>query len=158
MRRFLIPVLTAFIASVTTASSAEKIHVVTRNVEPFSFEQDGRRVGYAIELWDQVAREAGLEYDVQTVDTAAAMIDAVKNKTADAGVGALSVTAAREEVIDFSQPFFEAGLQVLVAGGSGGGVLSNIAQVVGSVFSWQLIGVFLLLLGAMVLVSYLVWR
>lgn len=157
MRRSILLLTAAFIAGFAPSSHAEKVKVVTRNIEPFSFEKDGRRVGYAMELWDQVAREAGLEYDVQTVATAQEMVDAVKNKTADAGVGALSVTATREEVIDFSQPFFESGLQVLVAGGNAG-YLSSIRQLLSSLFNWQLIGMFLLLIAAMVGISYLVWR
>jgi ABC-type amino acid transport substrate-binding protein len=161
MRPLILPLLAAVLAAFTSQVHAEKVKVVTRNIEPFSFEQDGRRVGFAMELWDQVAREAGLEYDsktdVQTAPTAAAMIDTVKGKTADVGVGALSVTAAREEVIDFSQPFYEAGLQVLVAGG-GGGILSSIKQLLGSLFNFQLIGMFLLLVATMLGVSYLVWR
>jgi polar amino acid transport system substrate-binding protein len=84
------------------AAPAAKVRVVTRNLEPFSFEKEGRRVGYAAELWDQLARETGLEYDIQVVSTAQEIIDALKNKTADVGVGAISVTAKREEIIDFS--------------------------------------------------------
>ena len=70
------------------AVPAGKIRVVTRNLEPFSFEKDGRRVGYAAELWDQLARETGLEYEVSVVGTAQEIIDAVKDKKADVGVGA----------------------------------------------------------------------
>jgi len=137
-------------------AQTEKIRVITRTIEPFSFEQDGRRVGYAMELWDQVSREAGLEYEVKVADTAQAMIDTLKAKGGDVGVGALSVTATREEVIDFSQPFYEAGLQVLVAG-AGGGFMSSLGQLIGNLFNLQLIGMFLLLLAAMFGISHLVW-
>ena len=155
--RALIFLLTAVLfAGSAPQSNAEKIRVVTRNIEPFSFEQDGRRVGYAMELWEQIAREAGLEYDVQTVGTAQEMIDALKNKTADAGVGALSVTAQREADIDFSQPFYESGLQVL-ASGSSGSFVDNIQQLVANLFNWQLIGMFLLLVLTMFGISHLVW-
>jgi polar amino acid transport system substrate-binding protein len=156
MRRIIHLLTAAFLACTATFSQAEKIKIVTRDVEPFSFMQDGRRVGYAYGLWDQVAREAGLEFEVQTVSTAQDMIDAVKNKTADVGVGALSVTATREESIDFSQPFYEAGLQVLVAGG-GSGFIDSLGQLVGNFFNWKLIGMFLLLVVAMVGISHLVW-
>jgi ABC-type amino acid transport substrate-binding protein len=134
-----------------------KLRVVTRNLEPFSFEKDGRRVGYAAELWDRVAQEAGMAYQVQVVGTAQEIIDALKNRTADVGVGALSVTAQRDAVMDFSQPFYESGLQVLVAGSSAD-FLSNIRALIGNLFNLQLIGAFLLLLFTMLVVSYLVWR
>ncbi|MDZ4403900.1 transporter substrate-binding domain-containing protein [Prosthecobacter sp.] len=144
-------------AQAPAAAPAAKVRVVTRNLEPFSFDKEGRRVGYAAELWDQLARETGLEYDVQVVKTAQEIIDAVKNKTADVGVGAISVTAKREEIIDFTQPFYESGLQVLVAGG-GGSFADNILQLLGNLFSLELIGMFLLLIGTMFLISHLVWR
>jgi polar amino acid transport system substrate-binding protein len=72
------------------------------------------------------------------------------------GVGALSVTAQREGVIDFSQPFYKSGLQVLVAGG-GGSFADNVLPMLMNLFNLELIGMFLLLLGTMVLISYLVW-
>jgi polar amino acid transport system substrate-binding protein len=136
---------------------AAKLRVATRNLEPFSFDKDGRRVGFAAELWDQLARETGHEYEIQVVNSAQEIIDAVKNKTADVGVGAISVTSKREEVIDFSQPFYESGLQVLVAGG-GGSFADNIFQLIKNLFSLELIGMFLLLLSAMFVISHLVWR
>jgi ABC-type amino acid transport substrate-binding protein len=138
------------------AGPSAKIRVVTRDLEPFSFTQDGRRVGYAAELWDQLARETGLEYEVSVVGTAQEIIDALKDKKADVGVGALSVTAQRESVIDFSQPFYESGLQVLVAGG-GGSFADNVWPMLRNLFNLELIGMFLLLLGTMFLISYLVW-
>ncbi|HSI61829.1 MAG TPA: transporter substrate-binding domain-containing protein, partial [Candidatus Saccharimonadia bacterium] len=152
MRWFATLLTAGFIALLSLPAHAEKIRVVTRDIEPFSFELEGRRVGYAMELWDQVAREAGLEYEVKTVATAQEMIDALQNKTADAGVGALSVTSKREEIIDFSQPFYESGLQVLVAGG-GGSFGDTVWQLAGNLFNWKLIGMFALLILAMLIIS-----
>lgn len=157
MRLLFALVAALFLLASAAPSHAEKIKIVTRNIEPFSFEQHGRRVGFAMELWDQIAREVGLEFEVQTANTAAEIIDALKNKTADAGVGALSVTAEREQIIDFSQPFYEAGLQVMVAG-EGAGFMSSVKQLLGNLFNWQLIGMFLLLVLAMAVISHLVWR
>jgi ABC-type amino acid transport substrate-binding protein len=149
--------LTALLTIFAPLAEAEKVTVVTRTVEPFSFEKDGRRVGYAMELWEQVAREAGFEYDVQTAATAAEMIDALAAKKAEIGVGALSVTAKREEIIDFSQPYYETGLQVLVDR-AGGGFFSSMRQLLGNLFNWQLLGMFSLLLVAIFVISHLVWR
>jgi polar amino acid transport system substrate-binding protein len=156
MRRIFLLLVAALAAVSTLPSHAQAIKVVTRNIEPFSFEQGGRRVGFAMELWDQIAREAGIQYEVTTADTAQAMVDAVQAKTADAGVAALSVTAKREQIIDFSQPFYEAGLQVLVAGGSAG-VMDSIKQLVGNLLNWKLIGMFMLLVLAMLVISHFVW-
>jgi len=144
-------------AQAPAAAPAAKVRVVTRNLEPFSFDKEGRRVGYAAELWDQLARETGVEYEVQVVKTAQEIIDALKAKTADVGVGAISVTAKREEIIDFTQPFYESGLQVLVSGGSGS-FADNIFSLIGNLFNLELIGAFLLLMVTMFIISHLVWR
>ncbi|OYW31436.1 MAG: hypothetical protein B7Z47_01110 [Chthoniobacter sp. 12-60-6] len=151
------PAAPAAASAPATSSATAKVRVVTRNLEPFSFEKDGRRVGYAAELWDQLARETKLDYEVQVVGTAQEIIDALKNKTADVGVGAISVTAKREGIIDFSQPFYESGLQVLVAGGSGS-FADNIFSLIGNLFNIELIGAFALLLVTMFIISHLVWR
>ncbi|MES2595973.1 MAG: transporter substrate-binding domain-containing protein [Verrucomicrobiota bacterium] len=161
--RLLLPLLLVaafFIGCVTPAAAqtpGTKLRIATRNLEPFSFDKDGRRVGYAAELWDQLARDTGLEYEVQVVNTAADIIDALKNKTADVGVGAISVTAKREEIIDFSQPFYESGLQILTSGG-GGSFADSMLALLRNLFNLELIGMFLLLLFTMLIISHLVWR
>ena len=71
-------------------------------------------------------------------------------------MGAISVTSKREEVIDFFQPFYESGLQVLIAGGAS--FADNIFQLIKKLFSQELIGMFLLLVAAMFVISHLVWR
>ena len=139
------------------APAGGKVRVITRDLEPFSFEKEGRRVGFAAELWDQLARETKVDYEVKVVGSAQEIIDALKNKTADVGVGAISVTAKREEVIDFSQPFYESGLQVLVSGGSSS-FGDNIMTLVGNLFNVELIGAFALLMVTMFIISHLVWR
>lgn len=139
------------------APAGGKVRVVTRNLEPFSFDKDGRRLGYAAELWDQLARETKLDYEVKVVNTAAEIIEELKNKTADVGVGAISVTAKREEVIDFTQPFYESGLQVLVNGGSGS-FADSIFSLIANLFNVELIGAFALLMVTMLIISHLVWR
>jgi polar amino acid transport system substrate-binding protein len=149
--------LISFVPQAAAQDATGRVRVVTRNLEPFSFEKDGRRVGYAAELWDQLARETKLEYDVQVVGTAQEIIDALKNKTADVGVGAISVTAKREVVIDFTQPFYESGLQVLVAGSSGS-FADNILSLISNLFNLELIGAFALLMITMFGISHLVWR
>lgn len=139
------------------SSEAEKIRVVTRDVEPFSFEQDGQRTGFATNLWEDVAREAGLQYEVQVVQSAQEMVDALENKTADAAVGALSATAKRETVIDFSQPFYESGLQILTSGSSAS-FAEILWQLLTGILNWKLVGAFTLLVLVMFLISHLVWH
>ena len=91
MRHILL--ITFLLASLTGEASAQKLRVVTRDIEPFSFEKDGRRVGFAIELWDHVARELKIDYDLTSGGSAKEMVGALEAKSADVAVGALSITA-----------------------------------------------------------------
>ncbi len=156
---FLLLAASFFCCAARAAAQAPgtKLRVATRNLEPFSFEKDGRRVGYATELWDQLAREMGLTYEVRVMNNAQEIIDALNDNTVDVGVGAISVTAKREESIDFSQPFYESGLQILTSGG-GGSFGDSMFELVKNLFNLRLIGVFLLLLVTMLLISHLVWH
>jgi len=153
-RYFRLLLLTLFTLS---AASAESLKVVTRYIEPFSFEKDGRSTGYSLELWDELAKEAGITSELKVTGSASEMVDALKNKSADVAIAALSITSEREAVVDFTQPFYESGLRIMVAGGDTG-TLASIWQMVKNLFNLQLIGLFLLLLFAMFIVSHLVWR
>ncbi len=135
------------------ASPPAKLQVVVRNIEPFSFEQDGRRTGYAMELWDDIARETGLLYEARTVDSAQAMVDALAGKKADAGIGALSITSQREQVIDFSHPFYDSGLDILTSNKGNDSVFHFLRLL----FNPQLLKTIGLLLLAVLVVSHLLW-
>ena len=56
------------------------------------------------------------------------MLDMLKSGQADVGVGALSITAERSKEIDFSHPFYDSGLDILVKGGSAPGPLDILVR------------------------------
>lgn len=155
MRRFFILFL-LLAGLLAPLHAAEKIRVVTRDIKPFSFMENGQRTGYAFDLWRDVARETGLEYEVQVVGSAQEMVDALVNRQADAAVGALSVTSKREALIDFSQPFYDSGLQILTTG-SATPFGEVIWQLLTNLFNWKLLGAFALLVFVMLMISHFVW-
>lgn len=99
-----------------TSPSPKTLRVVTRPFVPFVLKQDnGKYIGFSIELWDKIAEKIGAENNIYEQTTVAQMLEDVSSKKADIAVAGLSITAKREQVVDFSQPFFESGLQILVA-------------------------------------------
>jgi polar amino acid transport system substrate-binding protein len=91
-----------------------RLRVLTRAVPPFAFQSaDGKWQGIAIELWERIAADMGVAFDYQAV-TLPDLLDGLATGKADLAVGALSVTAAREELFDFTHPFYRAGLSVAV--------------------------------------------
>ncbi len=135
------------------AAAEERLKVVIKPVEPFVFERNGQPVGYSVDLWERIARDAKLEYDFVRVKTVAEMLDALKNGKADVAVGALSITAERERYIDFSHPFYESGLQILVAGQSA----SSTWSVVRGFLKPQLLKMMGIVLLALLGISHLLW-
>ncbi|WP_152558375.1 transporter substrate-binding domain-containing protein [Devosia sp. LC5] len=81
---------------------------------PFVMKQDDRFTGMAIDLWEHVTEPLGLDSTYVELDTIADLIEATANGTVDAAVTNLTVTRDRVEVLDFTHPWFDAGLRVMV--------------------------------------------
>ena len=58
--------------------------------------------------------------------------------------------------MDFSQPFYESGLQILTSGKTAS-IADTIFQLVGNLLNWKLVGAFTLLIVVMLVISHLVW-
>lgn len=139
--------------AVSSRASAQTIRVVTKPVEPFAFQRDGRNVGFSLELWDRIARDMGVRYEVRWVRTVGDVIEALKAHEADVGVAAISITSEREASIDFSTPFYESGLSILVNEEGGGATGAILASVFSADFA-KIMGVLFVLL---LVTAHLVW-
>ncbi len=142
--------------TLTTSSRlfAEHIVVVVKPVAPFVINEDGKLSGYSIDLWNEVAKTAGWnDFEFKLVDNVPAMIDALKSGQADVAVGALSITAERSKQIDFSHPFYDSGLDIMVKGGGAPGPL----DLLGRLLTPALVLTFGGIMIALVLVSHILW-
>jgi polar amino acid transport system substrate-binding protein len=152
-RMILLSVLLLLLAPVH--SWAQHIVVVVKPVPPFVMvDENGQFSGYSIDLWNEVARRAGwTDVQFKRVDTVAEMIDALKTNQADVGVGALSITAERNKVIDFSHPFYDSGLDIMVKGGGSPGPLDLLRRLL----TPELILTFGGIIIALIIVSHILW-
>ncbi len=120
---------------------------------PFSIVKDGKETGFSIELWEALAKDIDRDYTLARFDSFSEMLDAVKTGQVDAAVANISITSAREKDMDFSQPIFSGGLQIMTHTSRSGG-----ASLFSAVFSRDLllaIGIaFALLVGG----GMLMWR
>ncbi len=88
--------------------------------QPFEFEQEGKVVGFDVDLIDLVAQELGVTQ--QIVDTpfdgiqSGADLNAGKCDLAAAG---MTITEVREQNFDFSVPYFDANQALVARKGSG---------------------------------------
>lgn len=110
--------LFAFVLFVPTqVSAAGKLKVgCDTNFMPFEFKQGGKYVGFDIDLWAEVAREIGVEYDLLPMDFNG-LIPALQSGGIDAAIAGMTIKSQREEVVDFSYPYYDAGLMILVRAG-----------------------------------------
>lgn len=90
------------------------LRVVTKSFSPFVIYEDGAYTGFSIELWEEIAKSLGFEYRLNNVDTVDELLENVRADNSDIGIAGISMTAAREDVVDFSHPFFDSGLQIMV--------------------------------------------
>ena len=143
------------ISSALAQPAAEPVRVATRIVKPFVFEENGKLTGFSIELWSEIAKQLNVKSEFVIKPTVKELLASVNNREAGLGIAAISITAERELQWDFSQPMFDAGLQILVsAQTSESGILANILAGVFSPSFWQLIGAILL---AILIPAHIVW-
>jgi ABC-type amino acid transport substrate-binding protein len=120
---------------------------------PFSIKgEDGPWSGISVDLWRDLANSLGIDYEFREFPLNQ-LLGALEDRSIDAGLGALTVTAERELLFDFSHPFYTTGIGVAVlerGGGGWRGLLTRLAS-----------GDFLRALGALAVVlliaGYLVW-
>ena len=140
------------------------LRVATKPLEPFVFVDDdaagsnpnGTQAvrGFSIDVWNEVADRLGVETEWVVLDSVGDVIDANQQGTVDAGIAGISITREREEVIDFSQPYYLSGHQIVVRQKGSGDVLRVLGRLIGSrEILVPLFGLVVLV----VIVSHLVW-
>src|SRR5580698_6609768 len=151
---FAMLVAAAGAAADTTAPSGRELVVGTRVAPPFSMKnKDGAWVGISIDLWRHVADRLHLRYRIEERGSVQDLVDAVASGQVDVAVAALTVTAARRSVMDFSQPFFETGLGVAVPSSG----ITAWLPVLHTFASFRFLQAVLTLLSIALLVGALIW-
>lgn len=97
------------------AAAARPLVVGVTDTPPFVVgDAGGRWSGTAVDLWRNLADELHLRYELEPRDVDG-LLRGLEDGTLDAAVAALTVTAEREQRVDFTHPFFTTGLAVAVA-------------------------------------------
>lgn len=130
----------------------DKIIVGTKVAEPFVIKQNGAWGGLSFDLWQKISSELGYEYEVREYDLEG-LVTAVENEEIDIAVSPLTITAAREEKMDFTLPYLVTGLSIAVAVKEESGFLS-LAKNLLSVEFISTVGVLIIIL---FLVGLLTW-
>ncbi|MCP4105816.1 MAG: glutamine ABC transporter substrate-binding protein GlnH [Desulfobacteraceae bacterium] len=116
MKKIVKFLLLALLVLMTATGSIQAKDIVVgcdTNFMPFEFKQEGKYVGFDIDLWDAVAKDLKLKYKLQPMDFNG-LIPALQTNNIDVAIAAMTVKSKREEVVDFSYPYYDAGLLLMV--------------------------------------------
>tara|TARA_R110002072_G_scaffold217365_1_gene374960 strand:+ start:25863 stop:26918 length:1056 start_codon:yes stop_codon:yes gene_type:complete len=126
--------------------------VATKVAPPFVSHSDAGWTGLSIELWRLVAAKMGVQSELVERDLATMLKDTADGKV-DLAIAALTVTAEREAVIDFSHPFLSSGLGIATRQQEQGVV----GAVIERLFSASLLNALLALALVLTICGVLVW-
>ncbi|QDH71511.1 transporter substrate-binding domain-containing protein [Marilutibacter alkalisoli] len=101
-------------ASADTAPPSGQLTVGVYVSPPFVMKEDDRYTGMAIDLWEHMSGQLDLQSRYVELDTIGALVDAAASGEIDVAVTNLTITRSRVERIDFTQPWFDAGLRIMV--------------------------------------------
>ncbi|MBD3409040.1 MAG: transporter substrate-binding domain-containing protein [Ignavibacteriales bacterium] len=132
---------------------ADTLRVGVKIAEPFVVQEaDGEWSGLAYWLWQSVARDLGYEFVAKEYDLAG-LLDAVERGEIDVAVAPLTVTAERSAKMDFTQPFFIAGLSVAAPAEREMGLLGYVRQLI----TVEMIEAIVTLVALLIVVALAMW-
>ncbi len=141
--------LAALCAGPFRAAAAERpLRVVTSQVAPFVLPDRDPPVGFSVDLWTELARRMGVAFEWRMVPRED-LLSAVQRGDADVAIAAIAMTPEREALVDFSHPYFDSGLQILVRGGGSESEFRETLRsipwlTIGEFFVWALLVIFVL--------------
>ncbi len=97
-------------------ASAETLRVVTDpSFVPFEMmdQETGEMIGFDMEIIAEVAKRAGFDYKLQTMDFNG-IIPALQTGNVDIAIAGITITEERGKIVDFSDPYYDSGLRILV--------------------------------------------
>ena len=149
-------ILGGFLATVFSvfAQPSEGVLIVgTKIAPPFAMkDKNGEWEGISVELWQRVASELGHKYEWKELGLQQ-LVEGVSDSSLDVGVAALTITAERESMFDFSHSYYSTGLSIAVPKTSGSGWIA----IIKGVFSWQMLVIVLILISTLFVVGALAW-
>ena len=141
------------VRSTNVALSERELVIGIKEAPPFAMKrQDGGWGGISVDLWRRVADHLHLRYRFSEQATVQALVEGTADGTLDAATAAITVTAARQRVLDFTQPFYTTGLGVAVS--TSESAWTSISR---AIFSFGFFQAVAALLGIAMSVGFVIW-
>jgi ABC-type amino acid transport substrate-binding protein len=117
----------AAFAQVESETSTRIVNVGVYVSPPFVTAQNSTYGGMAIDLWEVVAGRLDLATRYVAYPTFRELVDATRKGEIDAAATNLTITRDRAEIISFTQPWYDAGLRIMVPDAASGGFWSVVS-------------------------------
>lgn len=115
LKRFFLSVVTLLAFAIPLAAQAkDPLVFATVHRPPFSDTEGDKITGFSIDLMRALADQIGQEVVFEPNDRFGDMLSSVRAARVDGAIANISITAERERAMDFSQPIFGSGIQILL--------------------------------------------
>ena len=130
----------------------ERLIVGVTPSPPFAFQgPEGDWQGVSLDLWAAIADDAGIPWELRVTDDLDTLLAEVAAGRIDVAAPALTITASREDTLDFSHAYYETGYGIAVRRSVPG--LGYFSWMLSTTFWRVVLGLFLLLL----VIGAIVW-
>ncbi|MDA3872651.1 MAG: glutamine ABC transporter substrate-binding protein [Kiritimatiellae bacterium] len=109
-----------FLLLLNGCGASDTVQVATDNgFVPFEFvdSSTGELIGFDVDLLHAIAEEAELNLNINTMDFDG-LVAGIRTGRYDVGIAGITITEERRESIDFSDPYYDAGLILAVQAGN----------------------------------------
>ncbi|MDD9923344.1 MAG: transporter substrate-binding domain-containing protein [Boseongicola sp.] len=145
-----VALISVFIGNAAKAQDTQ-LNFLTIERPPFAFEEGGKATGFSIELMRELANGLGREVSFTFVNDFSGMLASVASGEVDGAAANISITSAREAEMDFTQPIYASGLQIMVSG------TSSAVSIWDIIFRWELLAWVLMAFGALFVLGMLMY-
>ena len=134
------------------APTSNPLRVAICGSEPFVSEEEGTFQGFSIDVWQQLAAKNSWSFTYKYYSSPDEGIKAIENGEADVLVGDVGIVSDLFDNVEFSQPYFRAGLQIMITEGRP----YTLDRMLEDVDAWTHYSPFWMFLGAVLIFSVLV--
>jgi polar amino acid transport system substrate-binding protein len=132
---------------------SRKLIVAVKPLEPFVIKRGEQLEGFSIDLWNEIAKSNSWAFEYKFLPTVQAVLEDVQGGVSDVGIAGISMTDEREQLVDFSYPMFNAGLQIMVPDRT----VSSWQDALKNAFSGDLLRILGLMVGVIIFAAHVIW-
>ncbi|MDR5898882.1 transporter substrate-binding domain-containing protein [Halomonas vilamensis] len=103
-------------ASLAVAQDKPTVNVATDpSFVPFEMmdQETGEMIGFDMDIINEIAERAGFDVNLTTMEFAG-IIPAIQTGNQEIAIAGVTITEERAEVVDFSDPYYDSGLRIIV--------------------------------------------